>query len=64
MIPSAQHLVDRAFVAVDGLHHALQRGIEEALGGFRVEVADQFCRAFEVREQHRDLLALAFEGAA
>jgi hypothetical protein len=37
----AHDLVDRAFVAVDGVHHALQRGIQEVLGGFRVEVADQ-----------------------
>ena len=30
---------------------------------FGIEAADQFHRVFEVGEQHRDLLALAFEGA-
>ena len=60
----AQHLVDGAFVAVHGVHHALQRGIEELLGGFGVEVGDQLHGAFEVGKQHGDLLAFAFQGAA
>ena len=33
-------------------------------GLFRVEVADQLRRALEVGKQHRDLLALALQGAA
>ena len=36
----AQHLVHRPLEAVHGVHHALQRRIEECLGGFRVEIAD------------------------
>ena len=35
----AQHLVHRALEAVHGVHHSVQGGIEELLGGFRVEVA-------------------------
>ena len=60
----AQHLVHRALEAVHGVHHAVQGRIEELLGGFGVEVADQFRRVLEVGKQHGDLLALAFQGAA
>ena len=64
-MPSPMHLIDRAFVAVHGVHHALQRGVEESLGGFRIAVGqDQFRRALEVGKQHGDLLALAFQRAA
>ena len=35
----AQHLVHRALVAVHGVHHALQRRVEELLGVFRIAVA-------------------------
>ena len=38
--------------------------IEEALGVFGVEVANQLDRAFQVGKQHGDLLALAFQGTA
>ena len=60
----AQHLVHRALVAVHGVHHEVQGRVEELLGLFRVEVRDQLGGAFEVGKQHRDLLALAFQGAA
>jgi hypothetical protein len=60
----AQDLVHRAFVAVDRVHHALQRGIQEALGGFGVEVADELRRALKIGKQHGHLFALAFQGAA
>jgi hypothetical protein len=56
-------LVDGAFVAVHGVHHALQRGSQEALGGFGGEVAAQLGGAFQVGKQHGHLLALAFQGA-
>jgi hypothetical protein len=49
---------------VDGVHHALEGRIEEPLGGFRVEVANQLRRAFEVGKQDRHLLPFAFKGAA
>jgi methylase of polypeptide subunit release factors len=60
----AQHLVHRALEAVYRLHHAMQGGVQHLLGGFGVKVPDQLGRVFDVGEQHRDLLALAFEGAA
>ena len=37
-MPSPKHLVDRALVAVHGVHHVVQGRIEELLGGFRIEV--------------------------
>src|SRR5262249_5586402 len=53
-----------AFEAVHRVHHVLQGRVQEPLGSFRVEIADQFRGAFEVGKQHRDLLAFAFERAA
>ena len=61
--PVAHDLVDRALVAVDGLHHPLEDGIEELPRLLGVAVGEQLHRALEVGEEHRDLLALAFEGA-
>ena len=60
----AQHLVHRPFKAVHGVHHALQRRIEECLGRFRIKVTNQFGRPFEVGKQHGDLFALAFQGTS
>ena len=59
-----KHLVDGALEAVHGVHHVVDGGIEELLGGFRVEAADEFRRVFEVGKHHRDVLALAFQGGA
>jgi hypothetical protein len=60
----AQHLVHRALIAVHGIHHAVNGRIQELLGGFRVEVLDQLGRVFDIGEQHRHLLALAFQAMA
>ena len=60
----AHDLVDGALVAVDGLHHALQDRVEELAGLLGVAVGQQLHGALQVGKQHRDLLALAFEGAA
>ena len=60
----AEHLVHRALVAVHGVHHGVQGRVQDGRACFRVEVADQLRRALEVGKQHRDLLALAFQGAA
>jgi hypothetical protein len=60
--PVAHHLVHRALVAVDGFHHPLEDGIEELARLLGVAVGEQLHRALEVGEEHRDLLALAFEG--
>ena len=59
-----QHLIHRALEAVHGVHHVPQGRIEEPLGGFGIEVADEFGGAFEIGKQHRHLLALAFQRGA
>ena len=59
----AHHLVDRAFVAVDGRHHALQHRVEELPGFLGIAVGQQLHGALQVSKQHGDLLALAFEGS-
>ena len=60
--PVAHHLVDGAFVAVHGLHHPFENGVEDLARFLRITVGEQLHRPLEVGEQHRDLLALAFEG--
>ena len=57
-------LVDRALVAVDGLHHQLEYGIKKLACLLGIAVCEQLHRAFHVGEQHRDLLALAFDRGA
>ena len=44
-------------------HHVLDHWIEKFARFFRIAVGEQLHRPFHVGEQHRDLLALAFEGA-
>ena len=60
--PVAHDLVDRAFVAVDGLHHPFEDGIENLARLLGVAVGEQLHGALEVSEEDRDLLALAFQG--
>ena len=59
--PVAHHLVDRALVVMHRLHHAFEHGIEDLARLLGIAVGEQFHRALQVGEQHRDLLALAFE---
>ena len=59
--PVAHHLVHGALVAVDGLHHVLEHGIEELARLLGIAVGEQLHRALEVGEEHGDLLALALE---
>jgi len=47
---------------VDGLHHVFQHRIEELTGFFGIAVCEQLHRPFEVGEEDRDLLPLAFQG--
>ena len=56
--------VHGAFVAVHGLDHALEHRVEKLLHVLRVAVGDHLHRAFDVGEQHRDQLALAFQRGA
>ena len=57
----AHHLIDGALVVMDGLHHVFEDGVEEFARLLGITVGQQFHRALEVGEQHRHLLALAFE---
>jgi hypothetical protein len=59
--PVPHHLVHRALVAVDSLHHALEHRIEELARLFGIAVGEKLHGPLEVGEQHGDLLALAFQ---
>jgi len=60
--PVPHHLIDGAFVAVDGLHHVFEHRVEEPAGVLRVAVREELHRPPEVGEENGHLLALAFEG--
>ena len=57
----AHDLIHRAFVTVYRFHHRLENRVDDLARFFRVSVSQQFERALDVGEQHRDLLALALE---
>ena len=59
--PVAHDLVHGALVAMDGLHHPLEDGVEELPGLLGVAVGEQLHRALEVGEENGHLLALALE---
>ena len=59
--PVTHHLVDGALVAVHGLHHPFEHGVEDLARFLGVAIGEQLHRPLEVGEQHGDLLALAFE---
>jgi hypothetical protein len=59
--PIAHDLVHRALVPVHGFHHQLEHGVEDLPRLLGVAVGEQLHRTLEVGEEHRDLLALAFE---
>jgi len=61
--PVAHHLVHRPVVAVNGLHHAFQDGVENLPRLLRIAVREQLHRPLEIGEQHCDLFALALERA-
>ena len=46
-----------------GLHHALEDRVEELPGLLGIAVGQQLHGTLEVGEEHRDLLAFAFESA-
>jgi hypothetical protein len=60
--PVAHDLVDRTFVAMDGLHHPLENRIEQLSRFFRIALGEQPRRAFQVREEHCHEFALALQG--
>jgi hypothetical protein len=61
--PVAHDLVDRALVAMHGLHHAFEDGVEELARVLGIAVGEQLHRALQIGEEDRDLLALPFERA-
>ena len=54
----AQRLRDIALIAMHGVHHQLQRGINNRSRFFGIESFDQRRRAFEIGKQGGDRLAL------
>ncbi len=60
----AEHLVDRALVAMDRLHHRLDHGVEELARLLGIAVGQELEGALHVGEEHGDLLALVRERAA
>jgi hypothetical protein len=57
----AHDLVDRALVAMDGLHHAFEDGVEEVAGLFGIAVGEEFHRALEIGEENGHLLPLPLQ---
>src|SRR5262250_1757127 len=57
----AHDLVDRALVAVDGLHHQLEDGGENLAGLLGAAASEQLHRAFQIGEQHGHLLAFTLQ---
>jgi hypothetical protein len=57
----AQHLVHSALETMYSVHHVLRGRVEQPLGNFWIEAADEFSRVLDVREEYRPLLALASE---
>jgi hypothetical protein len=58
----AHDLVHGAFVAMDGLDHAIEDGVEQLTGLLGVAVGEQFQRSLDISEEDRNLLTFAFDG--
>jgi len=56
------NLVDRTFVVVNCFHQPNDDRVQELAGLLGIAIGEQLHGALEVGEEHRDLLALAFEG--
>jgi hypothetical protein len=56
----AHHLVHRALVPMNSLHHSFEHGIEDATRLLGVTIGEKLHRTLEVGEEHRHLLALSF----
>ena len=53
----ARHLVDRPVVLVKGLHHEREHHLEDFQGFFGISPGNALQRLFELRAQHRNVLA-------
>ena len=60
----AEELVDRSLVAVDGLQDDLEGLIHDRVDVFGIQALGHRRETGDVSEEHRDLLALALDGAA
>jgi len=60
----AEELVDRSLVAVDGLENDLEGAVHDRVDFFGIQALGHRREAGDVGEEHRHLLALAFDGAA
>ena len=60
----ASHLADGALVAMDGVHHSFDHGVEQLVGLFRIAIGEHFQRTLEVGKENGDLLSLAFQRRA
>ena len=60
--PIAHHLVDRALVVVNALHHPFEDRIQDLPGLLGVTVGEQLHGALQVGEEDGDLFPFAFEG--
>ena len=58
--PVALNLVDRTFVLVHGIDHALERGLEKLRRIFRVQILGDLGRSTDICEKHCDPLTLTF----
>ena len=64
VVPIARELVDGAFIPMHLLCQDLETPVHEGMHIFRIEGPGQRAETHDVGKQHRDLLALAFQGAA
>jgi hypothetical protein len=60
----AHHLVHRALVAVHSVHHVREDRVEDLTRVLGIAAGEQLHRALQVRKEHCDQLALAFQGTA
>jgi hypothetical protein len=58
----AEHLVHGTLIAMHGVHHAVEGGVQELLGSFRIKAADELGRILEVGKEYCHPFALAFQG--
>jgi hypothetical protein len=60
----AHHKIDGALIVMHCFHHAVEHRLEDRARLLGIALGDQLHGAFQVCEQHRYLLALAFERGA
>src|SRR5262245_4885819 len=61
--PVTHYLIHCAFITMHSFHHVFENWVEEFPRFLRITVSKQLHRSFHIGEEHRHLLALAFEGA-